>query len=107
LTVNNIFIRHYNDYLFFIENNEIIFSEKKAILNPIKKESYLSKDKHNLIENIKIGVLDLETYTNMNRVAKVYALGFLTFNSKPNLYYINKYTLNSNELIINCNVLCT
>ena len=55
-----------------------------------------------IIEDVRIGVIDLETY-NVNNLAKVYALGFLTnLDNKPVLYYIDGKTLNSDEIILNC-----
>lgn len=99
---NNSLLRAYGDYIFLIKDNNIVFSDKKINLSPIKKEFYKDKDKGNIIEDTRIGVLDLETY-NVNNLAKVYALGFLTnLDNKPVLYYIDGKTLNSDKIILNC-----
>lgn len=62
----------------------------------------LIKAKSNIIANICIRVIDLETYNN-NKKAKVYAIGFKTnLNIKLSLYYIDKKSLNSSEIIVYC-----
>lgn len=97
---NNIFIRKFGNYIFTIKNNSIVFSEKKIDLPAIKKES--SKDSYNIIEDVRIGVIDVETYV-INDLGRVYAIGFFTnLDVRPILYYIDKDTLNSDTIILNC-----
>lgn len=99
---NNILERKFGNYTFLIENNSIVFSDKKNILPAIKKRSYIGTDA--IIEDIRLGVLDLETYTvNIKglKLAKVCAIGFFTnLDLKPVLYYID--TLNSEEIVLKC-----
>lgn len=99
--LNNSYIRNFGKYTLLIKNNKIIFSEKKIVLSPIK--SPIHKDKGNIIEDTRIGVIDLETYNIDSSTAKVYALGFYTnLDDKPVLYYIDQENLDSNEIVINC-----
>lgn len=55
-------------------------------------------DKYNTADPY-IGTFDLETYKS-DGISKVYAIGFHTKNN--NNYYIDKDTLDSNELIMRC-----
>ena len=101
---NNLLKRKFGNYTFFIKQNSIIFSEKKNYLTAIKKKSFV--DNNAIIEDIRIGVIDLETYTvNINgvKLAKVYTIGFFTnLNFKPVLYYIDIETLNSEKIVLKC-----
>ena len=83
-----------------IKSNEITYSENIINFDPIKRSDVL---KQKIIENPKIGVIDLETYNHtVNGYSMVYAAG-LYFNGldKPFILYINKNTLDSNLLIFN------
>ena len=98
--VGDIYIRRFGNNTFFVQNNNIIYLEKTIDLKPIKRE--LHSDIKTIIEDVRIGVIDIETYTE-NNLAKVYALGFLTnLDTKPNLYYIEAKNLNSSDIILNC-----
>lgn len=72
--LNDYFIRNLGDYTFLIKDNNVILSEKKIRLSPIKIELYKGSEYY--IEDIRIGVIDVETY-DVDNFAKVYALGFL------------------------------
>ncbi len=101
---NNVFKRKYGNYTFLIKDNNILFSEKRVDLTPIKKRSIV--DTNAIIEDIRIGVIDLETYTVYTKglkLAKVYTIGFFTnLNTKPVLYYIDIKTLKSEEIVLKC-----
>jgi hypothetical protein len=99
---NNILERKFGNYTFLIKDNTIIFSDKKNVLPAIKKRSSVGTKA--IIEDIRIGVIDLETYTVYTKglkLAKVYAIGFFTnLDLKPVLYYIDN--LNSEEIVLKC-----
>lgn len=98
---DNSYIRKFGNYTLLIKNNKITYVDKKIKLSAIKP--VVHKDKGNIIENTRLGVIDLETYNVNSSIAKVYALGFLTnLDSEPILYYIDKENLDSNKLIITC-----
>ncbi len=101
---DNVLIRKLGNYTFFIKDKSIIFSELKNNLTAIKKR--FSAGSTALIEDVRIGVIDLETYTVYTKglkLAKVYTIGFLTnLDLKPVLYYIDIKTLNSEEIVIKC-----
>ena len=98
---DNSYIRKFGNYTLLIKNNKITYVDKKIKLSAIKPVVY--KDKGNIIENTRLGVIDLETYNVNSSIAKVYALGFFTnLDSEPILYYIDKENLDSNKLIITC-----
>lgn len=99
--LKNSYIRNYGDYTLLIKNNKIIFSEHRIKLPAIKRPVY--KDKLNIIENTRLGVIDVETYNVNPKLAKFYALGFYThLDTEPVLYYIDEKSLNSSEIIIKC-----
>ena len=102
---NNVNQRKFGNYTFLIKDNSIIFSEKNNVLAAIKRnKSFVETNA--IIEDIRIGVIDLETftvYTNGLTLAKVYTIGFFTnLDSKPILYYIDTKTLNSEEIVLMC-----
>ena len=98
---DNSYIRKFGNYTLLIKNNKITYVDKKIKLSAIKP--VVHKDKGNIIENTRLGVIDLETYNVNSSIAKVYALGFFTnLDSEPILYYIDKENLDSNKLIITC-----
>lgn len=97
--LQNTYLRNFGDYTLLIKDNKIIFSEHRIKLRAIKRPIY--KDRLNIIENTRIGVIDIETYNVNSKLAKVYALGFYTnLDLKPVLYYIDENSLNSSEIII-------
>ena len=98
---DNSYIRKFGNYTLLIKDNKITYIAKKIKLSAIKP--VVHKDRGNIIENTRLGVIDLETYNVNSSIAKVYALGFYTnLDSKPVLYYIDENSLNSNKLIIKC-----
>lgn len=101
---DNVLLRKFGNYTFLIKDKAISFSEVKNDLTPITKR--FSIDSNAIIEDTRIGVIDLETYTVFNKgvkLAKVYAIGFFTnLDIKPVLYYIEVNTLNSEEIVIKC-----
>ena len=82
-------------------NNTITKTLVNIKLEPLKL-SKISKSLVDLqISNPNIGTLDLETYVD-NEISKVYAIGFYTRQHKLKTFYINRETLDSSELILNC-----
>ena len=81
-----------------------IIIEGNKILSAIQniKLKLLEKPKNRKIfKEKKIGVIDVETYTVSSDSSKIYALGFKTeLNDKPVIYYINKDTLDSDEIVL-------
>lgn len=83
----------------FNTNNELVTSEKRMYLPPIKSE--FKRDFTTAIPNLYIGVLDIETYED-NGLAKCFAIGFYTYiDEKCKTFYINE-DLDSDELIDRC-----
>lgn len=83
------------------KNSVITKTTLNVKLEPIKTKRtnlYLANLQ---ISNPNIGTLDLETYV-VDKISKVYALGFYTKQHKLKTFYINPETLDSNELILNC-----
>ena len=80
-----------------IIDNEIMQSKQNIPLKPIEKIKYESL----FIENPNIGVIDCETYLNLNDVNKIYCLGFMTnLNDKPIIYYVDNTTLDSDKIVL-------
>lgn len=80
--------RTFGNYLFnFNLNNDLIFMKKTINLKPIK--SYIDKNSKP-IENTKLGVIDLEVYSNILLGKEfVYAAGLFTnFDKKPITFYL-------------------
>lgn len=93
--------RDFGSNTHYILNNEIIFSKKIFNFPIIKKDKQLTTNK--IVENFRIGVIDIENYTNSFKLGRAYAIGFYThLDLKPVTFYIDKDTLDSYTLIMNC-----
>ena len=66
-------------------------------LQPVKPENKKMSDR-----NINFGTFDLETFKDVDGLAKVYALGFFTrIDSTPKLFYLSDFpNLDSEQLIL-------
>ena len=82
-----------------IEDQKIIKYKVINKLQPIKKYSKPISDR-----NINIGTFDLETFRDLDGLAKVYALGFYaSIDETPKLYYLTDIPeLDSSRLILRC-----
>ena len=82
-----------------IEDQKIIKYKVINKLQPIKKYSKPISDR-----NINIGTFDLETFRDLDGLAKVYALGFYaSIDDSPKLYYLTDIPeLDSSRLILRC-----
>ena len=99
LLPNNNLRRESGNFTTILNNNEIIFSERKINFNSIKSDFKLSEDTG--LPNTNIGVMDLETY-EVDGIAKCYAIGFYSsIDENTKTFYINK-DLDSVELINRC-----
>ena len=82
---------------FLIDNGNVVYSKKDLMLRPVGKPkvTYMPG------ENPNIGVIDLETFKDIDDKVKVYAAGFMTnLVDRPTIYYL-KNDLTSHDLIIN------
>nr|QWO71378.1 DNA polymerase [Calocybe cyanea] len=97
-----------NNLLFYrtIGNITITFDKEKIIkykvntqLQPIKAPKLIISDR-----NLNFGTFDLETFKDLDGLAKVYALGFYTYKDDlPKLYYITDYPdLDYSNFILKC-----
>jgi DNA polymerase family B len=99
LLPNNNLRRDSGNFTTILNNNEIIFSERKINFSSIKSDFKLSEDTG--LPNTNLGVLDLETYED-DGISKCYAIGFYSsLDENTKTYYINK-DLDSVELINRC-----
>jgi hypothetical protein len=81
-----------------IENNTITKIEQNIQLKSIQKP----KSIYSNIEDVNIGVIDIETYTSKDGTVKVHALGFKSvLDVNPVIYYIDEATRNHEVLILN------
>jgi hypothetical protein len=90
-----------------LSNVEVTIKSNKIdgyIIN--HKLGFISKpllDVKSSISDPRIGTLDIETYYSDKGYSEVYAAGFYTaLDNKPNLYYIDKNNLSSNDVVLNC-----
>lgn len=91
---------------FSTKNKQIVSVTRKIDLKPISKNLFKKVD--TVIENTKLGVIDLELAkpTSYKGAEFVYAAGIYTYNHiKPDNFYIDSETRDSNKLI--CNMLDT
>jgi hypothetical protein len=82
---DNTISRKSGNNMMVIKDNIIIESRQDINLKPISKLK--SKSLH--IENPNIGVIDCETFTDIDGINKIYALGFKTNLDDGVIYYIN------------------
>ena len=96
---NNLFSRSIGNVTITVKDNKVLFYKLNVTLHPIKKDFKINTER-----NINIGAFDLETFRDTDNLAKVYALGFYSYQDEnPKLYYISDNpTLNSEELILEC-----
>ena len=82
-----------------IEDQKLIKYKVVNKLQPIKVVKKSITDR-----NIKIGTFDLETFIDLDGLAKVYALGYYSsIEDSPKLYYLSDYpNLDSSELLLKC-----
>lgn len=98
--INNLrFSRKTGNITLTIENQKLINYKVKNKLQPIKPLELVVKDR-----NTNFGTFDLETFKDIDNLAKVYALGFYTkLDKSPNLFYLTDYPhYNSDQLILKC-----
>lgn len=80
-----------------VKGNKVVYVKKNIPLRPIKKPTKVPL----FISNPNIGAIDTETYTDIDGINKIYALGFRTnLNSKPVIYYIDKENLDSRKIVL-------
>lgn len=97
--INTPEIREINKNL--LDTTEIVQHTKKIKFNSILT-GYSLPSKSDWLANIKIGSFDLKTY-NKEGIPYCYAVGYhSSIQNKPSIYYINKKTLDSNKLIVDC-----
>ncbi|RYE15200.1 MAG: hypothetical protein EOP34_04150 [Rickettsiales bacterium] len=88
--------REAGEKIMLIRNGHIIKIEQNIKLKSIPKP----RNNVSSIEDRNIGVIDTETYRDVDGTMKIYALGFHTFlNEEPIMYYINE-ELDSTQLVI-------
>lgn len=93
----NLISRKWGNRQLKIKDSKVIENKIDIKLNAINK----SKSKSLHIENPNIGVIDCETFHDIDDIHKVYALGFITFlDSKPTMYYVNPKKINPNEIVL-------
>lgn len=106
------------NYLLLPDKSMIRVNSSKNILNINKQGVLLSRENKLFFEpkvkfnrntkaaspNPNTGTLDLETYCDDNgEISNVYAIGFYTsIDEKPKKYYINKDTLYSSQIVLDC-----
>lgn len=94
---DNVILRKDGNTSFYIKNNTIFYSKQDLKLIPLVKPVSDHKD----IENPNIGVIDCETYEDLDGNYKIYSLGFKTNLAKePVIYYVeSKDNVNSSEIV--------
>jgi len=84
-------------------NKEIEFKSKLISLTPIKSVDLKYNKQASGLPNTNIGVLDLETYEDVDTISKVYSIGFYShLDNEPVLFYIDKNDLDSDKLVCLC-----
>nr|YP_010044372.1 DNA polymerase [Trametes versicolor]QPF23613.1 DNA polymerase [Trametes versicolor] len=94
-----LFDRNIGNITLTIEDQKLIKYKVVNKLHPIKAVKNSITDR-----NINIGTFDLETFIDMNGLAKVYALGyFSSIDDSPKLYYLtDDPNLDSSKLLLKC-----
>ena len=94
-----LFDRNIGNVTLTIEDQKIIKYKVVNKLHPIKAVKHSITDR-----NINIGTFDLETFIDMDGLAKVYALGYYSsIDDIPKLYYLSDYpNLDSSKLLLKC-----
>lgn len=96
---NQILTRHRGALTYTYYRNKLIYTEKQTVFKAIKPISIKSKY---TTPNQSFGTLDLETFTNKDLKARVYAIGYYIHDTKElDLLYIDR-DLDSFKLIHNC-----
>ena len=87
LLPNNIVSRLHGNTKFLLHMDKVIYSKHDLYIKPIDKPKVL----HISGENSNIGVIDIETFKDIDNIVKVYALGFKTnLAIDPVMYYLKK-----------------
>jgi len=82
-----------------IVNNKVVTKTLPIRLKSIAFYKLYPKSNFFNLEDRRIGVIDLETYMDNNQ-ARVYAAGLYTYkDEKPHIWYIDKNTLDSDQII--------
>lgn len=97
----NNFTRVIGNMSVVINNGLISGAMIKAPLNAIKLPLSSTRNSIKETSNPWFGTLDLEIYTAPDGFNRVYAAGFKT-SQELSLYYINKITMDSTEVILEC-----
>lgn len=104
----NYFIRVIGNISLKIKNNNIIQISKNIKLESLQLNNYKSKRivEYSPRSNPNFGVLDLETYEDVDGSSKIYAIGYVTLleKIKINTFYLTDLvpSLDSNLLLILC-----
>ena len=85
-------------------DGEVVKTSTRIPLSPIrvfsnKKRKYSTFKRTHPGPEYRIGTIDLETYKDVDGITKVYAAGVYTNQYKDKIYYINKDTLNSIDVL--------
>jgi hypothetical protein len=93
---NDVIVRKSDGRDIIIKDGKIVSVIQDIEFKAIEKPKYKKVFREN-----NIGVIDIETYVTPSSTSKVYAIGFKTnLSDKPVIHYINKYSLDSAEIII-------
>lgn len=99
---DDLFIRNIDNYSLTIFKDKVINISRSLELNKIKAPKFSL----NPMSNPKIGVLDVETFSNSQGLGQVYSIGYTTLTNpeKINTYYLSDFgpSLNSDLLILTC-----
>jgi hypothetical protein len=80
-----------------LHNNKVVYTKQNLQLRAISKP----RTKPLFISNPNIGVIDTETYLDIDGNMKIYTLGFKTNLSElPVIYYVDPKTKNSKDIVI-------
>jgi hypothetical protein len=102
---NNTFTRKIKDTKLTIKNGAITDISKDINFNPIFNIFGKLSSKQSFMSNPNFGVLDIETYKDLDGLSKVYLIGYSVYKEEhPNTFYLTDIssTLDSNYLIIHC-----
>jgi hypothetical protein len=99
----NTFSRRYKNTVITINDNKIVNLMVSGHLPIIKKEIYENRIKRDvLVSNPFIGTLDLEVFKDSKGLGKVYAAGFCVFNEEPIMYYLDKDSIDTKDVLMEC-----
>ena len=97
LLEDNKFNRQIGNTILTIRGENVIRTESKKVLSPIKFTRTSLKDESNPF----IGSWDIEAFDDVDGYAKVYALGFATLEKGSKMYYLDNDNT-SEKLVIEC-----